>query len=307
MFCKTLLAVILAAALPISRSSISRQREAYTVSVDVDLVLLNVRVLYKNGEVVRGLKQDDFKVYEDGRLQDLTLFVGQDAPATIGLVVDSSGSMTPKWRELQRAVATFGAESNPRDEMFIVEFNDQTHWPLPAEKPFTNDVEEIERVMRTMFPFGRTALYDATASAFGHVQKGQFDRKILVILSDGADNASVLDLDHLLEIAQQANVTLYTIGFYNLEAEDRNPKVLKRLASATGGQAYFPENETQLHDAWRRIANGIRMQYTLGYYPVHRGDGTFRKLRVMVANPRGERLLIQTRPGYFARRGGLED
>ena len=302
LLCKCLLAVtLIGIVFPISGSVLSRQREPYTVSVDVDLVLLNVRALYRNGEVVTGLPKDNFKVYEDERLQELAVFIGQGAPATIGLVVDSSASMARKWTEVQRAVATFAEESNPRDEMFIIQFSDEIHWALPQAKAFTTDAEEIQEAMMKVSPSGRTALYDAIAGGLDHLKKGRFEKKILVILSDGADNASVQDFEQLLAAARQASVTLYTIGFYEPEAEDRNPKVLKRLAAVTGGEAYFPRSEEELQATWRRIADGVRTQYTLGYYPLKPGDGTFRKVKVVVKSPGGAKLSVHTRPGYLAR------
>jgi VWFA-related protein len=227
---------------------------------------------------------------------------GQDAPATIGLIVDSSASMARKWTEVQRAVATFAADSNPRDEMFVIQFSDEIQWPLPQGQAFTNDAEEIKTAMMKVSPSGRTALYDAIAAGFDHLKKGHCEKKILVILSDGADNGSVEGFEELLAAAQQASVTLYTIGLYEPEAKDRNPKVLKRLAAVSGGEAYFPQYEEELQAAWRRIAGGVRTQYTIGYYPQKPGDGTFRKIKVSAKSPGGSKLSVHTRPGYFARK-----
>jgi VWFA-related protein len=278
-----------------------RQTEPYTVSVNVDLVLLNVLAFDKNGNAVAGLKQADFKVYEDGRLQQLGLFAGQDSPATIGLVVDSSASMARRWPEVRRAVEVFATESNPRDEMFIVYFSDETHFPQPRSEPFTNDVETLREAIASVRPVGRTALYDAISAGFDYVKKGSFEKKILVILSDGADNASTRSFEQILAGAQQSSVTLFTIGVYEPEADDRDPKVLKRLASATGGEARFPRDDAEFHDTWRRIAAGVRTQYTLGYYPQKSSDGTFRKVKVLATAPGGAKVAVHTRPGYFAR------
>jgi VWFA-related protein len=276
------------------------QRESFTVSVDVDLVLLNVHALDKKGDAVAGLKQSDFRVYEDGRLQQVAFFAGQDAPATIGIVVDSSASMARRWSEVRRAVEAFATASNSVDEMFIVYFSDETHLPLPQSMPFTNNVDILKDVIAGVRPLGRTALYDAISAAFDHVRKGRFEKKILVILSDGADNASTQKFDQVLAAAQQSSTTLYTIGVYEPEAHDRDPKVLKRLASVTGGEAHFPRNDAELHATWRQIAAGIRTQYTLGYYPQQGGDGTFRKIKVIAATS-APKISVHTRPGYFAR------
>jgi VWFA-related protein len=280
---------------------LQRQTEPYTVSVNVDLVLLNVVALDKNGDAVAGLKQADFKVYEDGRLQQLALFAGQDSPATIGLIVDSSASMARRWAEVRRAVETFITTSNPDDEMFIVYFSEETHFPLPHNKPFTNDVDVLKEAIAGVRPVGRTSLYDAISAGFDHIKKGRFEKKILVILSDGKDNASTHKFEQILAAAQEPSVTLYTVGVYEPEADDRDPKVLKRLASATGGEAWFPRNDAELHETWRRIAAGVRTQYTLGYYPQKGGDGTFRKVKVVATSPSRAKISVNTRPGYFAR------
>ena len=185
--------------------------------------------------------------------------------------------------------------------MFIVQFNENIYWPLPAAKPFTSDAGELKQAIEKLSASGRTALYDAIAAALDHLKEGRFERKILIILSDGGDNASRRDFQKLLVAAQQASVTLYTIGFYEPESADRNPKVLKRLAEATGGEAYFPRSEKELHEIWRRTASGIRNQYTLGYYPADRThDGTYRKVRVRVESPSRPKMSVHTRPGYFA-------
>jgi Ca-activated chloride channel homolog len=278
-----------------------RQSEPYTVSVDVDLVLLNVIALDKNGRAVPGLKQANFKVYEDGRLQQLALFAGQDAPATIGLVVDSSASMARRWPEVRRALEAFASESNPSDEMFLIYFSDETQFPLPQDKPFTNDVDVFKEAIGRVRPIGRTALYDAISAGLDYVKNGRFEKKILVILSDGADNASARSFEQILTATQQSSVTVYTIGVYEPEADDRDPKALKRLASATGGEAQFPQNDAEFHATWRRIAAGIRTQYTLAYYPQNSGNRTFRKIKVLVTSAGGMKVSVHARPGYFAR------
>ena len=163
--------------LAVSGNAASRQREPYTVAVEVDLVVINVHVLDKDGRAITGLTQNDFKVYEDGRLHELALFIGQDAPATIGLVVDSSASMAPRWPEVRRALASFVDGSNPEDEMFIVQFNENIYWPLPEAKAFTSDAGELKQTIEKLSASGRTALYDAIAAALDHLKEGRFERK----------------------------------------------------------------------------------------------------------------------------------
>jgi VWFA-related protein len=294
---KRLLFVIL---FTLCATGISQQHEPYTVSVDVDLVLLNVRVTEHGDQSVKGLDAKNFRIYEDQRLQDIAFFTGQDAPATVGLAVDMSASMSPKWHEVQTAVALFAAKSNPQDEMFIVQFNQDLHWPLDIGNDFTSNVREIEKSMTGVIPQGKTALYDAVHAALDHINGGQFEKRILVVLSDGSDNSSAQSLNSLLSRLQRANVTVFTIGLYDPDARDRNPGVLRHLASVTGGEAFFPKDQKELREAWQRIAAGIRTEYTLGYYPRIGPDGNYHKLSVVVDSPASARMSVRTRPGYSA-------
>ncbi len=272
----------------------------YTVSVDVDLVVMNVHVKdLQRGALTRvGIKRT-FRFDEDRRLQEISFFTDQDAPATIGLIVDISNSMAPKWTDVRTAVSSFAHDSNPQDEMFILQFNDDLHWPLPDGRSFTSNVAELEKAMASAVPSGATALYDAIAAALDHSKGGKFEKKMFVIISDGGDNASDQSLDTLLVTLQQANVTLYTVGIYDPDAKDRNPGVLRQLAAITGGEAFFPKNRKDTQDALHRIAEGIRNQYTLGYYPQVPANGRYHKLSVRVQAPSHAALFRSYPAGLF--------
>ncbi len=275
-------------------------QQPYTVSVDVDVVLMNVRVTDRNGQPMTGLTASNFTVYQDKKLQDISFFNGEDSPATIGLIVDASNSMGPKWSSVRDAVAAFAHASNIEDQMFMVQFNERLYWPLKA-KDFTNDAADLVNAMNYLEPHGTTALYDAVAAALKHSTLGKFQRKVFVVISDGEDNSSDENLDELLVSLQQANVAVYCVGIYDPDANDKNPKVLKRLASLTGGEAFFPKDRKQVQQTLQTIAGRIRNQYAIGFYPNIPSDGTFHKLEVRV-HPADRGTTVHSRPGYFARK-----
>jgi VWFA-related protein len=289
---------VLAGSVPVQQS---RDEDQYTIAVDVNLVVFNVTVTDSKGRQVSGLKSGDFRVFEESRLQELKLFHAEDTPASVGLIIDNSGSMREKRADVAKAALDFVTASNPEDEMFVVNFNEHVYYGLLPSTAFTNNVD-ILRTALTAVPGGLTALYDALAAGIDHLKKGTRDRKALVVLSDGGDNASHRSLDEVLQIAQRSNATIYTIGIYDATDEDRNPRVLRKIAQLTGGRAYFPESVGDLEQVWREIAGGIRSQYTIGYFSTNaRRDGAFRKVKI-VASSRGRTLRVTTRDGYIAPR-----
>jgi Ca-activated chloride channel family protein len=270
----------------------------YKVEVDVDLVIFNVTVTDVRGRHVSLLKQSDFRIYEKNRLQDITLFEAENVPASIGLVIDNSGSMHNKRADVAKAALAFAASSNPEDEMFVVNFNEKVYQGLPSEIQFTNDVDQIRSALLRTAPVGLTALYDALAVGIDHLKGGTRDRKALVVLSDGGDNASHRTLDEVVLIAQRSSATIYTIGFYDETNRDRNPAILRKVATLSGGRAYFPDSVTDLDKVWRDIAGAIRSQYTIGYRSSNpKRDGTFRNVKIAVTGG-GRTLRVTTRPGY---------
>jgi len=279
----------------------SAQQQPYTLSVDIDLVLLNVRVHDKDGRVVSGLTQDNFQIFEDGKPQEIKFVMAEDAPATVGLVIDNSGSMLNKRAEVVEAATAFIEQSNRKDEMFIVNFSDTVRMGLPPSTPFTNDFETLKRALLTIQADGRTALYDGVAVGLRHLDKGSYQKKALIVLSDGGDNASQARLGDVLKLAQQSSATLYTIGVYDPYDREKNPKVIKDLAKLTGGESFVPQSVKQLGKIWERIAGGIRSQYTLGYVSTNGlRDGKFRQVKVSALNAAGKPLQVRTRTGYLA-------
>jgi Ca-activated chloride channel homolog len=273
---------------------------ASAIAVKTELVVLPVSVTDTAGNVVLGLTQQNFRVYEDGRLQNVTMFQQGDAPVTVGLIVDHSRSMSSKLSEVAAAVSSFARSSNPNDEMFVVDFNDDVSVELMDGKAFTNDPKELAKAVFSVRARGRTALYDAVAEGLLHVQLGNSDRKALIIVSDGGDNASQQKFSQVLALAQRSQVLIYSIGLISDDGEV-DPRVLSRLSKETGGLAYFPEGTNTVASISAQIARDLREQYTLGFVPEKANKAHFfRKIEVKVVASGHARMRVRTRSGYFA-------
>ena len=219
---------------------------------------------------------------------------------TVGLIVDHSRSMGPKLPEVAAAVSAFAQSSNPQDEMFVVDFNDDVSVELMDGKPFTNDPKELAKAVFSVRARGRTALYDAVAEGLLHLQLGQSDRKALIIVSDGGDNASQQTYSRILDLARRSQVAIYSVGLVGSEESDENPGVLRRLSKETGGIAFFPTSSESVADISKRIARDLREQYTLGFVPDEaNATDSFRQIKVKVDAPGHGRVYVHTRPGYF--------
>jgi VWFA-related protein len=273
----------------------------FRVSSEVDLVLLDVAVRDpKNGGFVSGLKKDQFQVFENKTETPITVFAAQDAPVTVGLVVDNSGSVRPKKAEIVTAALTFITESNPKDELFVVNFNDRVMFGLPDDVKFTDDRTLLRQALLSNPAQGRTALYDALKLALHHIEQGRLDKKTLVLVSDGGDNMSETTRDEIMEMAERSLATIYTVGIFNPDDKDKNPGFLKDLAKLTGGEAYMPENISHLVGVCQKIAHDIRNRYTLGFAPGSPNDGKRHRIKVVATGDDGRRLEARTRTHYVA-------
>jgi Ca-activated chloride channel homolog len=278
-----------------------RTGDDYTINVNVDVVVLHATAQDRRNSLVSGLDKDDFQVYEDGVLQRIKYFSHEDIPVTVGLVVDNSGSMGPKHPDVVAAALAFARSSNPQDQMFVVDFNEKVTFGLPDSIPFTDQESELEVALSRIADTGETALYDAVAAALEHLKKGNRDKKVLIVISDGGDNASRHSLSQILAMAGRPDAIIYTIGIFDEQDDDRNPGVLKRLAKDTGGEAFFPESSKDIVPICLQIAHDIRNQYTLAYVPTNKKrDGTYRVIQVKASAPGRGRLSVRTRTGYFA-------
>jgi len=283
--------------------SISELRpvEPYKISVSVSSVVLHATVENHKGAAVSGLGKEDFQVYEDGALQQLEYYSHEDIPVTVGLVLDNSGSMRPKRDDVIVAALAFARSSNPQDQMFVVNFNEHVSFGLPANMPFTDQPAQLQAALSTFKADGETALYDALAFALEHLKMGNRDKKVLIVVSDGGDNASKYKLSQILAMAGKSDAIIYTIGIYTDEDPDKKPDALQQLSKATGGEAFFPQTIHDVVPTCEQIAHDIREQYTLAYAPANRKqDGAYRVIQVKATAPGHGRLTVRTRAGYYA-------
>jgi Ca-activated chloride channel homolog len=275
--------------------------EGCRIRVNANLVVLHATAQDHRGILVSGLDKDAFQVYEDGALQQIKYFSHEDVPVTVGLVIDNSGSMRKKRAEVIAAALAFSRSSNPQDQMFVVNFNEHVRFALPGNTPFTDQVSELEVALSRIITNGQTALYDAVAAALEHLTKGDRDKKVLIVIGDGGDNASQHNLAQILAMAQHTDAIIYTIGLFDEEDDDRNPHVLRQLAKNTGGDVFLPQSLKEVVPICERIARDIRNQYTIAYVPGNRKqDGTYRAIQVNASAPGRGHLLIRTRAGYRA-------
>jgi VWFA-related protein len=299
-----LLAVLLIGLVHRSEPQTPTAAEDYRLSVSVDLVSLQATVHNRAGGDVSDLHEQNFEVYEDGVRQRIRLFRHEDVPVTVGLIIGHSGSMRRKLAHVTAAARTFVQSSNPQDQMFVVNFNEKVAFGLPETIRFSDRPDELARAISQTPVTGETALYDAIAKAHERLKEGTLDKQVLIVISDGGDNASKHKLPEVLKLLDQSRALVYTIGIFGADDADRKPAVLRRLARATGGEAFFPGELDHVVAVCADIARDIRHQYTIGY--VASGNpkpGAWRGIRV-VAHAAGKgRLSVRTRSGYIA--GGI--
>ena len=209
--------------------------------------------------------------------------------------------MNRKRNDVTAAALAFVRSSNPQDEMFIVNFNERVSLGLPAAKLFSASPSELEGALNGVPARGMTALYDAIEDGLAHFARASREKKVLIVVSDGGDNASHRKLPQVLHDAARSDVIIYAIGLFDEHDADQNPGVLRKFASATGGEAFLPGESSEVVPICERIAEDIRHQYTIGYVPSDQKlDGTYRAIKVTATGPRGKRMFVRTREGYIA-------
>jgi VWFA-related protein len=277
-------------------------QERATFSSRADLVVLHASVTDARGRMVGGLPERSFRVMEDGAPQALRFFLEQDAPAAIGLLIDNSGSMATNRDRVAAAVAALAEAGHPEDEYFAMTFNERVESLMPAGSRFTRDASAVRDAFAAGPPArGRTALYDALLAALDEVGRNPRERKIVVVVSDGGDNASTTTFEEVLSKAQASNAVVYTVALVDPLVRDQNPKLLRRLAVATGGRAFAPSSVERAEEALRDAGEDIRGSYTLAYVSSNpTRNGGLRQVRVEVVSPDGTRLLVRTRTAYLA-------
>jgi VWFA-related protein len=285
-----------------------------SIKASVDLVVLHVTISDEAGQFVSDLKKGDFKVFENKIEQNISVFTREDIPVTMGLVIDNSGSMREKREQVNSAAMTFVRTSNPQDEAFVVNFNDEYY--LDTDGDFTSDPKDMDNALSRIDTRGSTALYDAVIGSLEHLKKGHKDKRVLLVITDGDDDASRKTLADTMKEAEQSNAAIYTIGVFSADDRKNDKKMVRRstkelreLAEVTGGMAYFPETLDEVKPVCEQVARDIRNQYTIGYYPTNaEKDGTFRPVQVQLVSSQGHgKLSVRTRTGYYAQKSASGD
>jgi VWFA-related protein len=275
------------------------------IRVESTMVLIPVTVTDPFNRFVTGLDKENFKLLEDKKEQDILQFSSEDAPLSIGVVFDCSGSMGSKLEKSRQAVAQFIRTANPEDEFFLVQFNDTAD----LVQPFTQNLEEIQNRLAFTQSKGRTALLDAIYLSLHEMKKARNPRKALLLISDGGDNSSRYTETDIKNLVKEADVQIYAIGIYEpIGARSRTPEelagpgLLTEIAEQTGGRQYAVENLAELADIAAKIGVELRNQYIIGYSPRNQErDGKYRRVEVKLTQPRGlPPLRAFWRHGYYA-------
>lgn len=272
---------------------------AFTLHADSQLVVLNVGVQDKRGANVKGLTADDFQVYEDGRLQRIKQFSSEDRPVTVGILVDTSGSMQTKQFEAVAAAIAFVESSNPDDEIFVIDFNDRATLGLPSGTAFSQNPSQLRTALLARKPEGKTALYDALTLAASHLAKAKWERKALLLISDGGDNNSTHSLQDAVRAVELSDAAVYSVALFDPDEPEHNLGALRRLAQLSGGEVFVPEQLSQIGALCLRIAKDIRASYTLAYTPPDPDRYSVpRKIGVVATWPAGGKLKVRVRASY---------
>lgn len=279
----------------------AQEQSDATFRADTRLVILHATVADRNGRLINDLPKEAFTVLENGTPQTLKIFRREDVPVSMGLIIDNSGSMRDKRQKVATAALRLVKESNPQDEVFIVNFNDEAY----LDQPFTSDIQKLEEALTRIDSRGGTAMRDAISMSIDYLkEKGKRDKKVLLVVTDGDDNTSsaVNTLERLVTKAHESEVLIYCIGLLNEEERGkakRAQRAMKALAEASGGAAYFPKEVTDIDALASQVAHEIRNQYILAYTPSEQSlDGSFRRIQVIAKGP--GRPTVRTRSGYYA-------
>lgn len=270
-----------------------------SITINTELVSLQVSVMDKQGRYLAGLDQSSFAVYEDGVRQEISLFSEQDAPAAVGIVLDVSGSMTEeKIKRAREALARFIQTSHEDDEYYLIGFNEHPQLLMAGVRGSEAMLARVSGIK----PQGNTALYDAVALGLAQVAHSRLPKRALIVISDGEDNRSRLGFGQIRRMLREADVTVYTVLIGPLLPHSNGGVVMDDFASASGGKSYFPSNAEKMSEAFEQVALELRRQYSIGYVPSNFvADGKWRRLKVSVTPPCESRgLVVRSRAGYYA-------
>lgn len=271
----------------------------YVFRARVEEVVLHATVYDDHDHMVTNLDKSAFQIFEDGVPQTITSFRREDIPVAVGIVIDNSGSMRDKRPAVNQAAVNFVRSSNPQDQVFIVNFNDEYY----LDQDFTSSVPQLKDALEKIEARGGTALYDAIVASADHLKKNaRLEKKVLLVVTDGEDNASRESLEQAVRRLQAENgPTVYTIGLLGGERQRRARRALATVAEDTGGVAFFPKDLSEVDSITQEVAHDIRNQYTIGYRPTRpQSQGGYRSIKV-IAHARGyKKLQVRTRTGYYA-------
>jgi len=265
----------------------------------VEEVVLHATVVDDKQRMVTNLDKPAFNVFEDGKLQNIVSFRHEDIPVALGIVIDNSGSMREKRDKVNKAAINLVKASNPQDEVFIVNFNDEYY----LDQDFTADIGKMKEALEKVDTRGGTALYDAVVASAGHLKKNaKLEKRVLLVVTDGEDNESQETLEQAIRRLQEENgPTVYAIGLLGEEKARRARKALQFIAEKTGGIAFFPKSLDEVDSITRNVAHDIRNQYTLGYKPTNpKSSGGYRTIRVDARSKGYGKLTVRTKSGYYA-------
>jgi VWFA-related protein len=270
----------------------------FKLNVDVDLVELHVTVVDERERPVGGLAEENFRILEDRVEQPIAVFKHEDIPVSLGLVIDNSRSIEPRKARLDASALSFVRKSNPADETFVVHFD----FDARLARGFTSNISDLEQTLAAVKPYGQTAIYDALLLAIAEMEKATHQKKAILLVTDGIDNASKAKFEDVIERVRRSRVAVYTVGLLSESGGLQAEQHLIRIAETSGGKAYFPATVDDAHTMMERIARDLREQYTLGYFPTNPNrDGAWRSVRVEVVPPLGfpGRLNTNYRHGYY--------
>jgi len=270
----------------------------FVMKVNSDFMELHVSVVDEKDRNVVGLTMENFRIKENGIPQPITIFKHEDIPVSLGLVIDNSRSMEPRKARLDAATLAFVRQSHPDDESFVVHFDSDAR----LERDFTTKISDLEETLAASKPFGQTAIYDALIVALDQMQKAKHQKKALLLVTDGLDNVSNATFAQALEAVKRSRVAIIVVGLLSASEGEKAEATLTKIAEASGGRAYFPDNVEEARAMMERAAHDLRTQYTIGYVPSDPAhDGTWRSVRLELIPPPGskEKLNVDYRHGYY--------
>jgi VWFA-related protein len=284
---------------PSQRQS-TEENGTFVIRKDVDEVLLHATVVDDRQRIVTNLDKTDFSVFEDGKPQTIISFHHEDIPVSMGILIDNSGSMREKRSKVNQAALNLVRSSNPQDEVFVVNFNDEYY----LDQDFTNDLLKLKEALEKIDAKGGTALYEAVVASADHLKRdAKLERKVLFVVTDGEDNASRETLEQAVKQLQEENgPSVYAIGILGDEEHPKRARrALEIITQRTGGLAFFPKTLDEVDEISRQVAHDIRNQYTIGYKSTNpRSSGGFRQIRVEAKAKGHGKMSVRTKSGYYA-------